>query len=217
MALLPGVHAALGRSGPPQLRDAVPILLVSVLGALWLVTGSATTRSSRLVGVVALVVLAVSLPWTFRAMSTYDDQVLEAAFADAVRTGRSQEGTLTAGGQQVGYASEAAMAGWIRAHVTRPASILTDDDATYAVLLRTASPGLFRDTVDTGADRWRDLAADPAGGGIDYLLLSTDPRADRLHRLHPAAVAGTDPRLPVVHRTPRYVLVEVRDGAGARP
>ena len=221
VALLPGSYAVLGRSGPPQLRDAVPILLVSVLGAVWLVAGSAITRSSRVVGVVALAVLAVSVPWTFRAMSTYDDQVLEASFADAVRTGRSQEGALTAGGQQVGYASEAAMAGWIHDHVSPAASILTDDHATYAVLLRTASPGLFRDTVDSTADRWRDLAADPGGGGIDYLLLTTDPRTDRLGRLHPEAAAGTDPRLPVVHRTPRYVLVEVLDGAvdgtGDRP
>ena len=146
VAMLPGFLALLGRSGPPQLRDAVPILLVSVLCAVWLVAGSSTTWSSRLVGTVALAVLAVSLPWTFRAMSTYDDQVLEAGFADAVRTGRSQEGTLTTGGQQVGYASEAAMARWIRTHVTRPGSILTDDAATYAVLLPTASPGLFRDT-----------------------------------------------------------------------
>ena len=212
VALLPGPYAALGRSGPPQLRDAVPILLVSVLGAVWLVAGSATTRSSRVVGVVALAVLAVSLPWTFRAMSTYDDQVLEARFADAVRTGRSQEGTLTAGGQQVGYASEAAMAGWIRDHVSPSASILTDD-ARH--LRRPAAHRVPRAVPRHRRHRPRTGGATspptPRGGGIDYLLLThrpphrparpAPPRRRRGHRPpapggppHPALRAGRGAR-----------------------
>ena len=215
VVLLPGLFATLGRSGPPLLREAVPILLVSVVGALWSAGARTATPASRAVGILALLVVVASLPWTWRAMSTYDHQVLEAGFVDAASTGRSQEGAITTGGAQIGYASEAAMASWILTHVTRPGSILTDETATYAVLLRAASPGLFRDSVELGADRWRALATEPSGDGVegvegvDYLLISTDPRHDRLSRLHPTAAAGADPRSTVSYRTPRYVLVEV--------
>lgn len=214
VALLPGVWATLGRSGPPLLRDAVPILLVGIVGAAWLAAGRDAARGPSAVGLVALLVLVLSVPWTLRSMTSYDEQVLEARFVDALRTGRSQEGTLTAGGDQVGYASEAAMARFVRSHVDTPGAVLTDGAATYAVLVRAAAPDLFRDRLRTTPASWQRLASDPAEQGVSFLLLSTDPRSDRLSRLYPAAAAGTDPRLTVSYRTPRYVLVQVSPDDG---
>ncbi len=214
VALLPGALAALGRTGPPLLRDAVPVLLVGVVGAVWLARARDDARAPRSIGVLALLLVVVSAPWTFRAMTTYDGQVLEASFVDALRTGRSQEGVLTAGGAQVGYASEAAMAAFVRSHVSEPGAILTDGAATYAVQVRAGEPDLFVDRLGTTAEVWRTLADDPQAQDISYLLLSTDPRSDRLSRIYPAAAAGADPRLTVSYRTPRYVLVQVLSDDG---
>lgn len=209
VVLVPGALATLGRSGPPLLREAVPMLLVAVVAATWLAGGRAATRGSRRVGLLALLVVVASVPWTARAMTTYDQQVLEAGFVDALRTGGSQEGRLTTGGAQVGYASEAAMARFLTAQPPGQGTVLTDGGATYAVLLRVGEPALFRDRLRTAPEAWDALTRNPAAGGVTHLLLSTDPRRDRLSAVLPEAAGGRDPRFPVVYRTPRYVLVEV--------
>ena len=43
------------------------------------------------------------------------------------------------------------------------------------------------------------------------MLMSTDSKggSDRLTQMYPDAASGSDPRLPVIYRTDRYVLVGV--------
>ena len=194
---------------PMVLRNALPILVVSVIGAIWLARSAGS--SATLVSALLVVGLLLSIPWTFQGMKDYKYQNLESTFAAAISTGQSQEGARTRSGQVVGVVDEQAMASFIRANVTRRGSILTDNAQTYAVMLFTGRPDLFFDRVDQSDGPWLEAAADPAEH-VDYMLLSTDTAADLLSRLYPEAAAGRHPSLTTVYTTARYTLVGVPAG-----
>lgn len=194
---------------PMVLRNALPILLVSVIGAIWLARSAGS--SATLVSALVVVGLLVSIPWTFQAMKTYKYQNLESTFAAAVSTGRSQEGARTLSGQAVGVVDEQAMAAWIRDNVTRQGSILTDNAQTYAVMLFTGRPDLFFDRVDRSDGPWLEAARNPVEH-VDYLLLSTDASLDLLSQVYPTAAEGRDPALTTIYTTSRYTLVAVPAG-----
>lgn len=194
---------------PMVLRNALPILLVSVIGAIWLARSAGS--SATLVSALVVVGLLASIPWTFQAMKTYKYQNLESTFAAAVSTGRSQEGARTLSGQAVGVVDEQAMAAWIRDNVTRQGSILTDNAQTYAVMLFTGRPDLFFDRVDRSDGPWLEAARNPVEH-VDYLLLSTDVSLDLLSQVYPTAAEGRDPALTTIYTTSRYTLVAVPAG-----
>lgn len=194
---------------PMLMRNGLPILLVSVIGAIWLAR-SAAGGSSLVAAALALGLLA-SAPWTFQQMKTYQFQNLESAFANAVSTRQSQEGAETLDGKVVGIVSEQAMAEYIRNNISAENSILTDNAQTYAVMLMTGRPDIFFDRVDQSDGPWQEAAKDPAAH-VDYLLLSTDLTSDLLSQLYPEAADGSEPLLPVVYATERYVLVGVPTG-----
>lgn len=194
---------------PMVMRNAVPILLVSVIGAIWLARSAGS--SATLVSALVVVGLLVSIPWTFQGMQTYKYQNLESSFAAAVSTGQSQEGGRTLSGQAVGVVDEQAMAAWIRDNVTRQGSILTDNAQTYAVMLFTGRPELFFDRVDRSDGPWLEAARNPVEH-VDYLLLSTDTSSDLLSQVYPTAAEGRDPALTTVYTTSRYTLVAVPAG-----
>ena len=103
------------------------------------------------------------------------------------------------------------MSEYISTNIEGENSILTDNAQTYAVMLLTGSPDIFFDRVDKSDGPWQQAAKDPASH-VDYLLLSTDTSDDLLSKLYPEAADGSDPLLPVVYRTERYVLVSVPTG-----
>ncbi|WP_300643865.1 hypothetical protein [Nocardioides sp.] len=194
---------------PMVMRNALPILLVSVIGAIWLARSAGS--SATLVSALVVVGLLVSIPWTFQGMKTYKYQNLESTFAAAVSTGQSQEGARTLSGQAVGIVDEQAMAAWIRDNVTRQGSILTDNAQTYAVMLFTGRPDLFFDRVDRSDGPWLEAARNPVEH-VDYLLLSTDTSRDLLSQVYPVAAEGRDPALTTIYTTSRYTLVAVPAG-----
>jgi hypothetical protein len=194
---------------PMVMRNALPILLVSVIGAIWLARSAGS--SATLVSALVVVGLLVSIPWTFQGMKTYKYQNLESTFAAAVSTGQSQEGARTLSGQAVGIVDEQAMAAWIRDNVTRQGSILTDNAQTYAVMLFTGRPDLFFDRVDRSDGPWLEAARNPVEH-VDYLLLSTDNSRDLLSQVYPVAAEGRDPALTTIYTTSRYTLVAVPAG-----
>lgn len=208
--LMPAGAVALRLTDSPMLmRNALPVLLVAVIGAIWLARSSDTANT--MVSALLVVGLLISIPWTFQAMKTYRYQNLESSFAAAVSTGQSQEGAQTLNGETVGFISEQAMADYILNNVSRTNSILTDNAQTYAVMLLTGRPDLFFDRVDKSDGPWKKAATSPAAY-VDYMLLSTDTSSDLLSKLYPDAAAGTDGLLPAVYRTDRYVLVQVPPG-----
>lgn len=219
--LSPAASVALGLTDAPMLmRNALPILLFAVIGAIWVARSSGTQNA--VVSAVLVALLLASIPWTFQAMKTYRYQNLESAFAAAITTGESQEGARTLGGGTIGVVSEEAMAGYIRANIVGKNSILTDNAQTYGVMLLTGDPSLFFDRIDRSDGPWQSAAKDPAGYDVRYLLLSTDTADDLLSKLYADAVEGTDPLLPEIFSTPRYKLVGVpagyqRDGENVVP
>jgi hypothetical protein len=209
--LAPAATVALGLTDAPMLmRNALPILLFAVIGAIWLARSAGAQNS--VVSAVLVAVLVASIPWTFHAMKTYRYQNLESAFAAAISTGESQEGARTLGGGTIGVVSEQAMADYIRANIVGESPILTDNAQTYGVMLLTGDPALFFDRVDRSDGPWREAAKDPAAHGVRYLLLSTDTDGDLLSQLYADAVDGSDSMLPVLFETPRYTLVGVPPG-----
>lgn len=194
---------------PMLLRNAVPILLLSVVGAIWLARSAGA--GSMLVSLLLAVGLVISIPLTFQGMRVYKYQNLERPFTEAVATRQSQEGTLTKSRESVGVVDEEAMAQWIRDNVNQPNSILTDNAKTYAVMLFTGRPDLFFDRVDKSDGPWLEAAKDPANH-VDYLLMSTRDGGDLLTELYPDAALGQDPLLTTVYATDRYVLVGIPPG-----
>ncbi|MBB6627270.1 hypothetical protein H5V45_08040 [Nocardioides sp. KIGAM211] len=208
--LMPAGAVALKLTDSPMLmRNALPILLIAVIGAIWLARSA--EGGNTLVTGLLVVGLLVSIPWTFQAMKTYRYQNLESSFAAAVSSRESQEGAETLNGETIGFISEQAMADYIVNNVTRTNSILTDNAQTYGVMLLTGRPDLFFDRVDQSDGPWKKAATDPARY-VDYMLLSTNTSADLLSRLYPGAATGSDGLLPVVYRTERYVLVQIPPG-----
>ncbi|MGB0102298.1 MAG: hypothetical protein WBP61_18610 [Nocardioides sp.] len=208
--LTPALAVALRLTDSPMLmRNALPILLLSVVGAIWLARSA--DEGSTLVAALVIVGLVISIPWTLNAMKTYRYQNLEAPFAAALTTGESQEGAETRNGEKVGIVSEQAMAEYIRNNVSRDNSILTDNAQTYATMMLTGHPELFYDRIDESDGPWKEAARNPAEF-VDYMLMSTSNNGDLLTTLYPDAAAGSDAQLQVVYRTPRYVLVGVPAG-----
>lgn len=210
---LPALAAVLA-GAQVQVREAVLPQLVATAGAGLLLgrRGAPGLRRAGAVGVVA--VLLVAWPTTWHLMRTSEHQVLEAALVRAVETGRSQEGALTPAGDRVGYEPEVRTSRFLRDLDPGRRGVLVDPEVGYPVLVGTARPDWFRDHPDSAS--WQAAAADPAGAGVRYLLLTADPATDRLAALHPLAAAGLDPTLRVVHRSERYVLVEPVAGVAGR-
>lgn len=209
--LSPAVTVALGLTDAPMLmRNALPILLLAVIGAIWVARSMG--EQNAIVSAVLVALLVGSIPWTFHAMKTYRYQNLESSFAAALSTRESQEGARTLGGGTVGVVSEQAMADYIRANIVGENAILTDNAQTYGVMLLTGDPALFFDRVDRSDGPWQAAAKNPVGYDVRYLLLSTDTSEDLLSQLYTDAAEGTDTMLPELFSTPRYTLVGVPPG-----
>ncbi len=205
--LTPAMAIVLRLTDSPMLmRNALPILLLAMVGAIWLARSA--DEGSTLVAALIVVALVLSIPWTLNQMKTYRYQNLEAPFAAAITTGESQEGAETLNREKVGIVSEQAMAEYIKNNVSRKNSILTDNAQTYAVMMLTGHPEYFVDRIDQSDGPWKEAARNPAQY-VDYLLMSTADNGDLLTKLYNEAATGSDPRLQVVYRTPRYVLVDV--------
>jgi hypothetical protein len=206
--LIPAMAIVLRLTDSPMLmRNALPILMLSMVGAIWLAR-SADEAGNTLVAALIVVGLVLSIPWTLQEMKTYRYQNLEAPFAAAITTGESQEGAETLNREKVGIVSEQAMAEYIKNNITLDNSILTDNAQTYAVMLLTGHPEYFVDRIDQSDGPWKEIARDPANE-VDYMLMSTADNGDLLTKLYADAASGSDPRLQVVYLTPRYVLVGV--------
>lgn len=208
--IVPALSVALKLTDSPMImRNALPILLFSMIGAIWLARSAGDGAS--IVSALLVVGLLISIPWTFQAMKTYKYQGLESTFAAAVSTRQSQEGATTPDGSTVGYVSEQAMAQWITDNVTAKNSILTDNAQTSAVILLTGDPALFFDRVDKSDGPWLEAAKNP-DQYVDYLLLPTNSPDDLLSEFYAEDIDGGNPLLTEAYRTDRYVLLFVPPG-----
>jgi hypothetical protein len=196
-----------------QLRYNMRAMPLAIIGVAWLFY-LWRERGVRIgLWAAVAVVLAVSLPLTWKTMSTYTYQYEENLFLRAVATGEDQEGNAAIGGYPIGIADERAMADQIEEVVGEDDVIATDDAQTLGVMLLSGEPGKFLDRIDQGDGAWRSAVETPYGD-IDYLLVSTDERCrfpclDQVRGIWPDVLKGDEPGMTPVFETRQYVLVKV--------
>jgi hypothetical protein len=155
-------------------------MAIVMLGIAWLFLTMRRDWQRVAVGIGAVVLLTVSMLFTWRTMETYPYQFYEAAFIRAIRTGDDQLGTrsptalygpnksLVVGEYSIGAQR---MADYILKHVHGREAILTDDSKTFGVMLTTGRPDLFLDRIDYGDALWLDILNNPFGR-VTYVLIS---------------------------------------------
>lgn len=191
-----------------QLRYNIRPMTIALIAVGWLFFCLRNRLPRFAVWGAALVILVVSVPITWQKMATFRYQFEEAAFVEALRTGRDQEGTSSLGNYRVGVGPDREMAAWISRHVTRRDAIQTDDAQTFSVMMATGRPDLFLDRIDKGDRYWKRLLTDPFGK-VDYFLISRFGLPDLLRDCFPKAIGGGVPWLTVAHANHIYVLMRV--------
>jgi hypothetical protein len=184
---------------------AVPLALVG-LAWLWRL---APPRWRLGVWVVAMALVGLSIPETWRTMQTYERQALEQAFTRAVSTASDQEGTRSLGsGIPVGDGPERAAARWLLEHAaTGTRSILADDEEAFAVMLYTGKPDRFFDRIDEGEVPWRSALEQPRGR-VRYVLTATF-KIDLVRRRYPALLERGVPGLTLAYDNERWAIFRV--------
>ncbi|HUY59064.1 MAG TPA: hypothetical protein VMV16_05095 [Solirubrobacteraceae bacterium] len=195
-----------GKVSVLTLSDGLTIGLVAFIGAAWIYRAS--NGAGTLVWLIALALLAATLPLAWQRMQTYPFQNQEQAFVRALNSGEDQEGTSSIGGYHVGIAPELRMADFIDRNIASEHAILTDNAQSYAVILLSGRPGLFFDRVQRGDAIWRTVSENPYGR-VAYLLIATQAKQDILRARYPVAANGADPDFRVLFRTSRYILLRV--------
>jgi hypothetical protein len=111
----------------------------------------------------------------------------------------------------IGATDERAMARYIHRHVHGSNSILTDDAASFAVILFDGRPEVYLDRIDVGDSAWNRVLDRP-WGNVRYLL--TSPRSvaggsDLATRHYPGLLHSTTPGFTRVYGNARYTLFRV--------
>ncbi len=203
-----GVHAYTSQNeGLLTLRDSMPMMLTSLVGAAWVFRSFVTLRVVAWAATLALLVVNLFTAW--QGMQDYPFQSLEQAFVRAVKTGSDQEGQPSRGGFRVGIRPEAQMAQYIKDHVTGRNAILTDNAQTFAVILLTGRADQFFDRIDRGDAKWRAVLEQPFGK-VRWFVFAFNPRSgDLIERRYPQMNSNGVPGFHVAFRTDRYILVSV--------
>ena len=206
----PVVAAAIaGYADAVDLRSALLAIVAGIAGIAWAHLRAPQHRA--LIRVVAIVGATAALPLAWMQMTSFPHQDLEQAFTRAIAGGDDQEGKASAGGLQAGIAPESEMADFIAAQDIGEGRILTDESRTFGVIALTGTPELFLDRAAAGADRWDEIAADPAGNA-DYALVERTG-ADGILAIYPGAEAGVSTAFSPVVVNDRYALLQVVDPA----
>ncbi|HEX2016974.1 MAG TPA: glycosyltransferase family 87 protein [Solirubrobacteraceae bacterium] len=209
-----GVHAyAAENEGLLTLRDSMPMMVASFVGAGWVYRSFPAARLG--IWLVTLALLIISLFTAWDGMQNYPFQSEEQAFTRAIQTGQDQTGMASRGGYRVGIAAEAQMATFINDHVTRHKAVLADNAQSFGVILLSGRPQLILTRADRGDTAWTRVMLAP-WGKVDYVLVAFNPSSGDLiqHHYGTRLNQGQVPGLSVVLRNDRYILLRV---AGRNP
>ncbi len=188
------------------LRNFLPALLATAVGAAWLYRVLDTLRIPVIA--VAVVISLVSIPLTLDTMDDYPYQNLEQAFARGLTGGEDQEGTTSRGGFQVGVDPERQMAAYVNASVEDKDSVLTDNAHTFGVIQLSGEPDIFFDRIDQGDGVFREVLEDPYGE-VDYMLVAKDNPNDLVAGSLETSDGSDPPGFATVFETERYQLYSV--------
>lgn len=203
-----GVHAYIAQNeGLLTLRDSMPMMLTSLVGAAWVYRSYAGFRLA--IWAATGVMLLVNLVTAWQGMRTYPFQSLEQSWTRAVFSTASQEGTSSRGGFNVGIDPEGQMAQYVKENVDGKDAILTDNAQTFGVILLSGRPDEFFDRIDKGDAEWNTVLEDPYGE-VQWMLAAYNPRSgDLITERYPGLNSGRTPGVTPVFRTDRYVLARV--------
>jgi hypothetical protein len=191
---------------PLAMRNALPVLIISVAGAGWLYRVLPSLRTVIWLGGLAGLVLTALGSWN--AMKTYPFQGQEQAFTRAISSGADQHGSNSIGGYRVGTRPEEQMAAYVNAHVRGRSTILADNAQTFGVILLSGRPQTFFDRVDRGDGRFRQAVLRPYGR-VGYMLMARQASGDLVRRRYPTTATRVAAGLRPVFETERYLLLKV--------
>jgi hypothetical protein len=205
-----------------ELRYNIRAMPAVIAGVAWLYLRSSSQISRYLIWGVSLALLVGAYPLTWHVMATSNSGFLEDAFVHALPSFHDQTGrTAHVLGSRVtiGATDERAMARYIHRHVHGSDSILTDDAASFAVILFDGRPEVYLDRIDVGDSAWNKVLDSP-WGKVRYLL--TSPRSvaggsDLAIRHYPALLDSATPGFTRVYGNARYTLFRVDRANPHRP
>jgi hypothetical protein len=186
------------------LRSALPLMVLGIGAAIWLVRGHGTTGT-----IMAFASLIVAIPVTALVMDRYPYQNLEQSFIRATLTQRDQEGSASRGGYRVGIQPEQRMAAFIKVLVGRQHdTVLADNATTGGVILLTGRPEVFLDRVDQGDASFLRVLRNP-WGKVRYIVAARGTDDGSINQLYPKAATGGAAGLRPEYTAGRYVLLAV--------
>jgi hypothetical protein len=186
------------------MRSALPLMVLGIGAAIWLVRGHGTTGT-----IMAFTSLALAIPITAFAMDRYPYQNLEQSFVRATLTQRDQEGSTSRGGYRVGIQPEQRMAAFIKVLAGRDHNtVLADNATTGGVILLTGRPEVFLDRVDQGDAYFLRVLKNP-WGRINYIVVARGTDDGSINQIYPRAATGGAAGLRPVYTAGRYVLLSV--------
>lgn len=180
---------------------SLPLAMLGVGWLFWLLAGRPRARAALIAGTVLLTVAGYPMTWRLMDTFRFQDQHSETQFVRALSTGRDQNSP------ELDAVAADGMAAYVRAHVTRPHSILVDDGQGFAPMVKTQRTGLFLDRIYKGDASWLRVRERPRGR-VDWMLV-TSAGEDLLRTKWPRATAGGVPWLHVRHVAGKYVLLSV--------
>jgi hypothetical protein len=189
----------------------IPIVLACV-GWLYLMARSRRERVA--IWCISLVALVAASPFTWHTMATSKSGFLEDSFLQALpntRDATGYTGHVLGSAVRLGVDNERAMAAYIHRHVSGRNSILTDDAASFAVMLFDGRPSVYWDRIDKGDAAWRKALKHPSAK-VHYLLVSPRSAAgasDLALQRYPAVARGDTSRFKRVYGNRRYVLLRI--------
>lgn len=207
IVLVGGEAVLAGDIGRVVLRNGLPVAVIALVGAGTIYRLGNGLRIPVFAAAAALLLLAIPLTWS--RMRDYPYQNQEQAFTQALRTNDNLTGTSSIGGYTVGLASERAMAAFVKRTVGNdPHAILTDNAQTFPVIVLTGRPGIFRDRVQKGDKKFKQILANPFGE-VRYMLIAAKAGTDIIRQRYPDAADGGSATFPAVFSTARYTIVRV--------
>jgi hypothetical protein len=202
----------LARSEEPallELRYNIRAIPVAVVVVAWLLAHT-TPRHRRKAALAATAVFALSVPASAFTMARHSFTIGERPFLTGFATLRSQDGKT---GVSISDQRELAR---VVARVARaPETVLTDDAATFGVILVDGHPERYLDRPDHGDAYWLRVARKPRGR-VEFVLIRRiqvgGPR-DRFRELYPTLDADRPPAfLELVHANRSYALYRIVSG-----
>jgi hypothetical protein len=145
---------------------SVPLVLVA---AAWLLGLLAPARR-RHAAIALLALLAASIPVTAATMLRSEHVLSEGFFLDGLLHGRDQDGRVSPLGTRLSIRDEREMATFVKRHVRGRATVLTDDAATFGVMLADGHPARYFDRIDHGDRVWSAAVQNPVGR-VKYMLV----------------------------------------------